>query len=218
MALYDIAALNEMAVQLVAEAKYAEGVQLLSRGLKLLDNCLEQSFTEDTSTAATTTLPQNMLWYTRLSPLDNLDQVSPGNLFDFVPYMFSVTTPSYSVHPRKLHAILASVMTCNLAMIYHQTGLASGSSRHVTMALKLYRQIVGFNLADDVASMLLLVVTSNLAQIQAHLLNWQKAQKWMKCALGIAAIIDEQLPSDILDGLAFHSISFEAVQAAAPAA
>ena len=218
MPLQEIAALNEMAVQSMAEGKCIAGAKMLSRGLRQLDGFIKEQDSSFMPEASITSFSDSSkLNHIRLNSPRNLDQVSPGNQFDFIPYVFAVRPAFDALHPHKFQSILASVMTCNLAVVHHHVGLASGSTSNLVMAMKLYQQMVGLHSSDYSGSTLLLVVAANMAQIQAHFMNWRKAHRWMKCALGFAAATEEELSTDILECLSFHSIvSIESI--AAPSA
>ena len=222
MSLCDIAALNEMALRSTIDGKYSEGAHLLSRGLKQLKDYAsgQDSLAASSDVPNNSFFQSNLLDCKRLSTFNNSEKVSPGNTYDFLPYAFSIKPPCHTVRVGAFHDIVASVMTYNFAIIHHQAGLTNGATRHFAVALRLYQQVVGNlkHLADDSTSVLLLVATANMAQIHAHFLNWQKAQRCMQCAIRITAVIDDELSSDILEGLFFHSMPSGNVRTVAPAA
>eukprot|EP00977_Amphora_coffeiformis_P004344 scaffold923_cov171-Amphora_coffeaeformis.AAC.2 len=214
MTQFNVNALNEMAIELMRSARPQEAACLLSKAMAQINfdySTPDTSMTQSGKRARRTSLEaSSLLHYTWICPPKHTEQVSPGNTFDFYPIVFSVEALCEEVSPAMFNGILAPVMQCNLAVLYHQTALNDGCSRRLDQAVKLYKAAVKTlrRWADESTAFALFVATANMAHIHSHFHDFQRAKNCFDVAIQIISCVEEEcLTEVVLDSVFFHSMS-----------
>lgn len=216
--LCEYSSLNDCAITSFVEGDCSQASSLLLKCIKQLHH---QSNTSTRRPAVSSSKEVKKFRCIHLPHTVYSDIVSPGNMFEFYPLMFSLPPPTHNVSVEMFEDMLVSVMMFNLAVLHQQTAMRTGCSRRMKCALHLYQLAVGVLkqwYTAESAKLVLLCASANMAQIHGHFYNMNRANACFQLACKLLEHVEHYLSEEIVEGLVTRTNMVPIGLSGAPAA